>query len=59
MAKAKSKLGTDLRKKAPVKKKTSIGMSPRTKLGQPNRGLYPPAGGRRYRKKYRGQGKRR
>lgn len=38
--------------KAP-KKKTSIGMSPRTKTGKPG----PNGGNRRYKKRYRGQGK--
>ena len=54
---AKKVKGIDLRKKAPVKKKTSIGQGSRTKFGQPTREKYPPAGGRKYRKKYRGQGR--
>jgi len=53
---AKRKTGIDLRKKAPVKKKTSIGQGSRSKYGTPTREKYPPAGGRKYRKRYRGQG---
>ena len=36
------------------KKKTSIGMSPRTKTGKPG----PNGGNKHYKKRYRGQGKR-
>ena len=48
--------GLVLRKKAPIKKKTSIGHGACSKHGSPTREKYPPAGGRKYRKKYRGQG---
>jgi len=40
-----------------AKKKTSIGKSAFTKRGQPNRHDFPPAGGRKYKKRYRGQGR--
>lgn len=40
--------------KTAVKKKTSIGMSPRTKTGKPG----PNGGNKHYKKCYRGQGKR-
>ena len=39
--------------KTAVKKKTSIGMSPRTKIGKPG----PNGGNSHYKKRYRGQGK--
>ena len=52
---AKMKMN-DRRKKSPVKKKTSIGHGARSKHGQPTRSQFPPAGGRKYRKRYRGQG---
>jgi len=39
--------------KTAVKKKTSIGMSPRTKVGKPG----PNGGNKGYKKKYRGQGR--
>ena len=56
MAKMK---GIALRKKQPIKKKTSIGQGANSKHGSPTRSKYPPAGGRKYRKKYRGQGRNR
>ena len=39
--------------KTAVKKKTSIGNSPRTKTGKPG----PNGGNKHYKKRYRGQGK--
>jgi len=42
-----------LSQKTAIKKKTSIGNSPRTKTGKPG----PNGGNKGYKKKYRGQGK--
>ena len=54
---ARKKVNLDLRKKAPIKKKTYQGQGARSKFGTAPRGQYPPAGGRRYRKRNRGQGR--